>query len=207
MSWQGRDDKGMVNKEAVAKGIRVLSVPPIIVSILVFILARVRSDIFRSVSEVLIIGILLGVVPIIAYPLQKLIPSLKEKGREGQRKLAFIMNLLGYGIALVWAFAVSATKQVKLICLTYFISVLLLTLCNTLLRFRASGHACSFTGPLLLLVYFVGVKTIIPCLLVAALIIWASLSLKRHTAKELLGGISVCVVSFILAHLITFFVL
>ena len=84
----------------------------------------------------------------------------------------------------------------------YFLSVVLLSICNKGFHFRASGHASSFTGPLILMIYFFGWKVIIPSLIIAALIVWSSIYLKRHTIKELAGGILVNIIAFILSVII-----
>ena len=181
----------LITKEHIAKIIRILSVPPIMVSIFILILAIHKNNIFRNSTEITIMIVLLGLVPALAYVLSGLVPKVKKQGREGQRKLAFITNLTGYSIALLWAIFTNVDKNLLLICLTYFLSVVLLTICNKGFHFRASGHAASFTGPLILLVYFLGRKVIIPALIIAVLIVWASVYLKRHTIKELAGGILV----------------
>ena len=196
----------MFCKERIAKAIRVLSVPPVMVSVLILILAFSKDGIFRSALEKVITIVLLGFVPILAYGLQKILPGFKEQGREGQRKLAFITNLVGYSAAFLWALIADVENALLLICLTYFFSVVFLTICNNGLHYRASGHASSFTGPLVLLIYFFGWKVIIPCLVIAALIIWSSIYLKRHTVKEIVGGIVVCLLSFTLSLVITTFV-
>ena len=196
----------MFCKERIAKAIRVLSVPPVMVSVLILILAFSKDGIFRSALEIVITIVLLGFVPILAYGLQKILPGFKEQGREGQRKLAFITNLVGYSAAFLWALIADVENALLLICLTYFFSVVFLTICNNGLHYRASGHASSFTGPLVLLIYFFGWKVIIPCLVIAALIIWSSIYLKRHTVKEIVGGIVVCLLSFTLSLVITTFV-
>ena len=196
----------MFCKERIAKAIRVLSVPPVMVSVLILILAFSKDGIFRSALEIVITIVLLGFVPILAYGLQKILPGFKEQGREGQRKLAFITNFVGYSAAFLWALIADVENALLLICLTYFFSVVFLTICNNGLHYRASGHASSFTGPLVLLIYFFGWKVIIPCLVIAALIIWSSIYLKRHTVKEIVGGIVVCLLSFTLSLVITTFV-
>lgn len=194
----------MVNliKERIAKIIRVLSVPPIMVSIFILILAFNKNSIFRNSEEIIIMIVLLGLVPALAYVLSGIIPAVRSKGREGQRKLAFVTNLVGYGIALLWAVLTNVSKELLLICLTYFLSVVFLAICNKGFRFRASGHASGFTGPLVLMIYFLGWKVIAPVLIIAALIVWASLYLKRHTIKELAGGILVNVLAFIISVMI-----
>lgn len=189
----------MCSKERIAKVIRVLSVPPVMVTVLIFILAFNKIGIFRNTLEIVISIVLLGFFPILAYALNGILPGFKEQGREGQRKLAFITNLIGYSAAFLWALISDVENALLLICSTYFFSVLFLTICNKVFYYRASGHACSFTGPLVLLIYFLGWKVIIPCLLIAALIIWSSIYLKRHTVKELTGGIVVCLFSFALS--------
>ena len=189
----------MESKERIAKIIRALSVPPVMVSVLIIILAINKDGIFRNTLEIVVSIVLLGFVPILAYILNGIVPGFRKQGREGQRKLAFVTNLIGYSVAFLWALLSDVESALLLICSTYFFSVLILTICNKAFHYRASGHACSFTGPLVLMIYFFGWKVFIPCLLVAALIIWSSIYLKRHTAKELIGGIVVCLFSFALS--------
>lgn len=189
-------------KNFLAKAIRVVSVPPLMVTSLILILAHSRDDIFRSTAEVVISILLLGFVPIMAYALQKILPAYRDKGRQGQRRLAFITSIIGYTGAIIWAVAAGVSTPLLFICLTYFLSVIILTICNKRLHFRASGHASSFTGPLVLLVYFLGPKLLIPCLVSAGLIVWSSLRLKRHTFGELLGGMFSCLLSIGLSVLL-----
>lgn len=186
-------------KEAFAKGIRILSVPPVMITGLVLVLAALRPDVFRNGTEIVVTIVLLGFVPVLAYPVHKAVPALRGKGREEQRKLAFVFNLAGYTAAFMWALIEDVSRELLLICATYFGSVVLLTVCNKVIGFRASGHASSFTGPLLLAVYLAGVKLMIPGVLIAGLVIWSSLTLKRHTVKELIGGIVICIVSFLIS--------
>jgi len=128
------------------------------------------------------------VIPFFAYPISYLSPSIKVKGRDGQRKLAFIGSLMGYFGALIYGMITSVSEGLLFIYLTYLFSVILLTIFNKIIRVRASGHACSITGPLILMIYFIGWKCLIPCVLFFNLIIWASLYIKRHTPKELFFG-------------------
>lgn len=193
----------MITKERLAKTIRILSVPPIMVSVFIVILVFNKNNIFRNATEIIIMVVLLGLVPVLAYVLSGIIPGVKAQGREGQRKLSFITNLVGYSMALLWAILTNVRKELLLICLTYFLSVVFLTICNKGFHFRASGHASSFTGPLVFLIYFFGWKVIVPSLLIASLIIWSSIYLKRHTIKELVGGILVNILAFTFSIIIT----
>lgn len=190
----------MNTKERIAKVIRVLSVPPIMVSVFILILPFHKKYIFTHVSQIIIMILLLGIISALAYVLSDMIPAIKIKGREGQRKLAFITTLIGYTVSLLWAVITGVNNDLMLICLMYFTSVLLLTICNKGLHFRASGHASSFTGPLILTIYFMGWKVIIPALFIAILIVWSSVYLKRHTLKEVAGGMIVSVFAFIISY-------
>ena len=189
-------------KNNFAKIIRIISVPPIMVTFLLVILNIARPDIFRNNVEVLISIILLGIVPVLAYPFQFLSSSLEDKGRIMQRKLAFIFSLIGYATALLWAILVHTSKELLMICSTYFISVVILTFFNKVLKKRASGHACSITGPLVFLIYLVDWKLIFPCIIIAMLIFWSSLYLQRHTKTDLFYGVLSSLLAFALSFII-----
>ncbi len=184
-----------MSKENAAKLIRILTVPPVMVSVMLLILHFNKTELFGTLSDMMIMLVLLGILPVLAYPAQKIIPGYRKDGREGQRKLAFIMNLIGYSAAFIWAIGSKANTGIMLVCLTYFLSVVMLTVCN-LLHFKVSGHACSVTGPFLILMYFMGKKFVIPIVIVASAIIWSSMVLKRHTLSQLISGIVVCMIAF-----------
>lgn len=189
-------------KNNFSKIIRIISVPPIMVTFLLVILNTARPDIFRNNVEVLISIVLLGIVPVLAYPFQFLSSSLEDKGRIMQRKLAFIFSLIGYATALLWAILVHTSKELLMICSTYFISVVILTFFNKVLEKRASGHACSITGPLVFLIYLVDWKLIFPCIIIATLIFWSSLYLQRHTKTDLFYGVLSSLLAFALSFII-----
>ena len=189
-------------KNTFAKIIRIISVPPVMITFLLVILNTTRPDIFRNNVEVLTSIILLGIVPVLAYPFQFLSSSLEDKGRIMQRKLAFIFSLIGYATALLWAILVHTSKELLMICATYFISVVILTFFNKVLKKRASGHACSITGPLVFLIYLVDWKLIFPCIIIAMLIFWSSLYLQRHTKTDLFYGVLSSLLAFALSFII-----
>lgn len=189
-------------KNIFAKIIRIISVPPVMITFLLVILNTTRPDIFRNNVEVLTSIILLGIVPVLAYPFQLLSSSLEDKGRIMQRKLAFIFSLIGYATALLWAILVHTSKELLMICATYFMSVVILTFFNKVLKKRASGHACSITGPLVFLIYLVDWKLIFPCLIIATLIFWSSLYLQRHTRTDLFYGVLSNLLAFALSFII-----
>ena len=81
-----------------AKIVRILSVAPVPAFILFAILCFKGEMAFpwEFITAVFSISFL----PLLAYPLQPVIPAFRNKGREGQRTLAMIMSSLGYVIAV-----------------------------------------------------------------------------------------------------------
>lgn len=188
-------------KEKIAKIIRIVTVPPLLVVALIITLYLQNPSIFRDGTDYAVALVFLGLFPVLVYPIWAAVPRLKEKGREGQRNLAFIGTLIGYIVAFLYGELSGAVPELKLIFRTYFIAVLLLTFANKVLKKRASGHACSVVSPALFLCCFVGLYTLPVCIFIIAVSFWGSLTLKRHKPMELLGGSTVCILSFISAYL------
>ena len=65
----------LIIKERIAKAIRIVSVPPIMISMLILILAFNKNNIFRNSTEIIIMIVLLGLVPALAYVLSSIIPD------------------------------------------------------------------------------------------------------------------------------------
>lgn len=189
-------------KNIPAKIIRVITIPPIMVTGMILILHFAKTGVFHTSLDAVMAIVTLGILPVLAYPMQKIIPKLNAKGRDGQRSLAFVMSIIGYTISVIYGLIMKSGKETMLIFLTYFFSVIILTFFNKVVHVKASGHACSITAPLVFLVYFIGVKTILPCILIAALVVWSSLQLKRHTVKELTMGAVSCLIAFLVAMLL-----
>ncbi len=185
-----------------AKIVRVLTVPPVMICILLLVLYFARPSLFAGVGQLLWALLFLMVFPLLAYPVSALVPALRKKGREGQRGLAFLFTLAGYTGGLVYGLIAGVGDGLLLVYLTYFLSVFFLILLEKCFHVRASGHACSITGPLILLCYFTSWWWALPCAGVYGLVAWASLSLKRHTAKELAFGSLTAVAAFLLGILL-----
>ncbi len=200
LSCEKSSVKPKSTKLKLAKLIRVISVPPVMVSIM-FLILFYGNTIFANYSQLVLSFIFFAIVPVLAYPVCALIPSLKKKGREGERNAAFILSIAGYTAAMGYAFYAGIGKGLMLIYLSYFYSVIILTIFNKLVKKRASGHSCAIAGPLIFLVYFEGVIFAIPCVSVFLLVAWASLKLKRHTMGEIgLGALS-ALIAFTAAYL------
>ena len=52
------------------------------------------------------------------------------------------------------------------------------------------------------MIYFLGWKVLIPALVIAVLIVWSSIYLKRHTIKELAAGMLVNILAFAVSIII-----
>lgn len=185
-----------------ARFIRIVSVPPVMVAGILTALARTTDTIFYSPTEAVSAIVFLAVVPLLAYPLSLLLPRIRKRGREGQRDLAFALSAAGYAGGWVYGYLTHAAPALMAIFTAYLFSVLLLLIFNKLLFLRASGHASSITGPILLSVWFIGGWIIPAALALYALIFWASVSSGRHTQKEFLTGTALCVAATAAAFLL-----
>jgi len=189
--------------QTLAKIVRTISIPPLMVLAMLVIVFFTNDAVFAGSWLNLLLAILfLALIPIAAYPAQPLIPKYKKRGREGQRDLALLFTPIGYTGAVVYGLIAHISDGLLVIYLSYFLSVGVLLFFNKIIKFRASGHMCSITGPLMLFVYFVGWKALAPSALLWGLICWASLTLKRHTLPEVIGGCASCGIGFALGLLI-----
>lgn len=185
-------------KNLIAKIIRGIAIPPTFVVTLMVLMYLLHPTMFRHIGDLFAVLTALAAVPALAYPLARVIPKYKEKGRQGSRSLAFVTSAFGYIGGTVYAFASGATADLKFIFCGYLLALVALLIFNKLFKLRASGHACGIFGPLLYAVYFLGALWIIPCIIIAAAVVWASVYRKSHTPKELaLGALCACVGFFV----------
>ena len=182
------------------KLIRVATVPPLMASAL-FILLGVYG-ILAPIDSILGV-IFIGVLPVLSYPLQPIVPHYKNKGREGQRNLAIIFSVVGYILGCVLALIFDAPiNTVVFIYLDYLISGILIAVFNKLFHLRASGHACGIVGPVAMLLYF---GLYLPAAIGAILTVFvfiSSIKMKRHTFLQLLGGSAITLSALLLLSLL-----
>lgn len=184
-----------------AKVIRVVTVAPIMAAILIIILFWYFPDSFRDPFDTVISILFLVAFPLLAYPLQPLIPRYKDKGREGQRNLAIIFALIGYVLAVLFALFRHPSSGLWIIYLTYLISALLIALFNKVIGLKASGHSCGVAGPVWTLIWFLGVQATFGLVFLVA-VYWASMKTKRHKISELLAGTLIPAISLAISILI-----
>ena len=182
-------------KHKIAMFIRVISIPPLMVTYLLALLFFFRDGVFATTGEFITALAALAIFPALAYPVAAIVPSLRKGGRPMQRKIAFLFSVIGYIGGFIYALTAGFSKPVLTIFTAYLASLLFLVLFNKVFKIRASGHACSVTSPLFFATYYFGLGALLPAAVLYATIFWASLVTKRHTVREFLLGTLVCVVS------------
>lgn len=187
-------------QQKTAKIIRTLTVAPLMAAVLLTLLVMKRRESMGGWAAYVTAMAFLTVLPLLAYPLQPLLPGYREKGREGQRKLAIIMAVLGYLGGICAAAATHARRMMWVIYLTYLLSGLGIALFNKIFHIKASGHACGVTGPVILSIYYLGWAGLLG-LLALLPVFWSSIKMKRHTPGQLFWGCVIPVVSFCMALL------
>jgi hypothetical protein len=153
-----------------------------------------NKECFKGIGWMLYSIIFLTILPLLAYPLHKIIPASREQGRKGERRLAFILAVISYVLGTIITFLFSAPIIIKKIFGAYFFSGILLSFVNKGLKVRASGHACGISGPITLLVNIIGFNMIWLYLLLP-IVFWSRINLGRHTLRELFIGSFVGIVS------------
>lgn len=176
--------------------VRIVSVPPMMVGILLVLLYALRDDIFATPVEFVVSLCGLTILPILAYPVSAMIPAIRKKGREGQRSLAMYFSTVGYVAVFIYGLIARIGTGLMHIYAGYLFSVVIILIGNKVFKVRISGHACSVSGPLVYSGYFLGIWGIVVGVVCWGAILWASLVMKRHTFKEFLFGTLTCLFSF-----------
>ena len=178
--------------EYAAGVVRVLSIPPVMITLLILAVFLLREGVFRTASEAWRAVFFLALFPSMAYPVSWLLPAVRKKGREGQRDLAFLFSAAGYLGGFLYGVLYVRRPEQALIFTVYLFSLALLALCNGVFKRRASGHACSVTGTVILAGWQFGMVGAAVGLLCYCVIFWSSVRAKRHTPTEFLLGTAVC---------------
>lgn len=181
--------------------IRKITVAPIMAAVMLTILFIAKSEIFQSAFTYILSLFFLGILPMLAYPMQKHIPPYKSKGRDGQRTLAMIFAVSGYVLGIAAGLFAHAPKELLLIYLEYLISGMMILLFNKCIHKKISGHACGIFAPIGLFIYFKLYICAAIGIVDAVFVYIASLKTERHTLPQLIGG---SIVPFAVLFLICF---
>lgn len=173
--------------------IRIASVPPAAAAIFIAALWA-GGSFFSRPAEAWVALLCLSVLPLLPYPVSLAIRRPGTVRREIQRRLAFFFSAAGYVLLFGFGLLFRVPGRVMTVYSCYLFSVIFLIFFNRFTPVRASGHACSVTGPSVMLCLFLGRGWFILCPAAYLLILWSSVRLKRHTAAEFLCG-SLCFLS------------
>ncbi len=179
---------------------RILTVAPIIAIATFTILHFVSPEITGNTLNYILGIAFIAIFPLLAYPLQPILPYFKKKGRDGQRNLAIYMSVFGYVGGIICAFALRMPDEMQALFLTYFISGVLIFVFNKVFKIKASGHACGVAGPIAFLTYIYGPIALLGLPLLA-LVFWSSLGMGRHKAGELVVGSVIPIASMLISIL------
>ena len=180
--------------------VRVASLAPFVALVAVLLMYFCAVDVVTDPWQIAMVAACLTIMPVLAYPVQMMVPKLRAKGRDGQRTLAIIFSCVGYVVLTVLAFTVGFSPKLQVFALTYLFSGVVLLFCR-LFGFRPSGHCCGVAGPILYLAVFVNPYFAFAALLLVP-VVWSCVALKRHTALQCVVGCLVPAVSMLVAALI-----
>jgi len=172
-----------------AQTIRKLTLAPLLAAVMLIFLYAVQPEIFGSSWTLLLLQLnFLSLFPLLAYPIQPLVPTFRDKGRDGQRYLAMIFAFIGYLLDCLWNLCIRTSQELCLIGWVYFLSGILVLLLNRLCGLRASGHAAGISAVVCLLTALGHPETLFVTLPLLCLVCWASMATKRHTFKQFIAG-------------------
>ena len=115
-------------KNKFAMFIRIISIPPFMVTYLLAGLYLFREGVFANSGEFIAALLFLAVIPALAYPFAEVVPPLKKGGRPMQRKIAFLFSVIGYIGGFIYALTAGFSKPVLTIFTAYLASLLFLVL-------------------------------------------------------------------------------
>ena len=179
--------------EKFCKIVRMITLAPVLAAFSILMIGLFCPEVFPSVWHFGYMFLYLGILPLLAYPLQSVTPHFKDRGRDGQRTLAMIYAVAGYIFCLITNLLASATEGMWIICLEYLLSGILILVFNKGLHIKLSAHGCGSAGPIFLLLYF---GLYIPAILMSVVTVFAyvaSVKAKHHTVPQLIGGSAVSI--------------
>lgn len=104
-----------MNRSITAPAVRKLTLAPLLAAVMLLYLYTVQPGIFGSVRVLFQQLLFLSLFPLLAYPVQPLIPVFRDKGRDGQRHLAMIFAFIGYLLTCILNIYTGASKELCLI--------------------------------------------------------------------------------------------
>ena len=192
--------------EIFAKLIRVATIPSVAATASLCVIYAYDTSFIGSIANFVLALFFLGVLPMLAYPLQPCIPGFRGKGREGQRNLAMVFAFIGYMLGCIVNIFMSAPTFLWIFYLDYLISGICIIVFNKVFHLRASGHGCGVAGPIACLAYLGIYPALFVGIPIYAASFWASVRMKRHTWQQFIGGSIIPIVTLaVLVLVFTYF--
>lgn len=185
--------------EKTARIVRIIFAPPICAGTMLSILWIVNKNYFLNLSHYLLAMFFLFLLPLLAYPISLIGKRKRKDNRTFQRNLAIIFSVLGYVLGFAFCLIFDTTKTEFLFYGTYFFSGLFIFTTSFIFKFKASGHSCSLSGPIIFLSFVVSPFCLFGYLLLLPNFA-SALTLKRHTTSQLAIGMFIPVLSLYLAY-------
>ena len=177
-----------MDRSITASAVRKLTLAPLLAAVMLIYLYAVQPGIFGSVRMLFQQLLFLSLFPLLAYPVQPLIPAFRNKGRDGQRHLAMIFAFVGYLLTCILNVYADASKELCLIGWVYLLSGITILTLNCLCKLRVSGHTAGVGAVMSLSIALGHPNALIVSFPLLYLVCWASITTKRHTIPQLIGG-------------------
>lgn len=176
---------------SLARLISIMTTPPIMAGAAAGVVHAYNPELFGDNPKWYAITLLLlTVIPLASYAVASIVSSIRVLGRKGQRKLAFIVSVMSYVVGAIGCVSAKAPRVVSAFFLSYLAAGGILSLINSAFKFRASGHACGFSGPVTIVATIVGPVAIL-AFAALPLIFWSRLQMQRHSKAQLWSGTAV----------------
>jgi|AntAceMinimDraft_18_1070375.scaffolds.fasta_scaffold00029_28 hypothetical protein len=182
-----------------AKFIRIVTVAPISAIIIVLGIYFFIPKSFNTFFELLLILFILGLLPILSYPIQRTFHIIKGEQRDAERKLAFIFCTGGYILGALISLIFNISSLQKLVYYTYFFSGIFMFITNFFIKIKASGHMCGVAGPVAVAIYLFGYEFTFLFIIIIGLVAWSSVKLKRHKYQELIVGFIIPIIALLIS--------
>ena len=109
--------------------VRILTAPSILAVLLATVLFLELEEI--SFPDYLLLALFEGIIPILGYPICFFVPTLHKKGRDFERKVAFLCSIVGYTGGVIYGLCAQKGTILLTVYFSYFASVVVLTVYPT----------------------------------------------------------------------------
>ena len=105
-------------KRKIAKMLRALTVPSLLAAVILVAFYFVLPQAFHGIHDLFFSLFFLTACPMLAYPIAFAVPSMRRKGHNGARSLAFVTSIVGYLGGVTYAFFAKVSPELFYIFVT-----------------------------------------------------------------------------------------